>query len=157
MPGRYVRVTTVRIARSGRARCVLIEGMRLRVPSGSKEHEGPDAPGSSAARPARTDATDEVTAAPAPSTGRGPKLQAALRRMAIASAQLLLIVAAIVVVGWVIGRLWGTLLPVVLGVLFATVLWPPTRFLRNHGWPPALAASVVLVGFLALFGGLIAV
>jgi predicted PurR-regulated permease PerM len=45
---------------------------------------------------------------------------------------------------------------VVLGLLFTTVLWPPTRFLRRHRWPPALAAAVVLVGFLALFGGLIA-
>ena len=79
-----------------------------------------------------------------------------MRRLAIASAQLLLILTAIVVVGYVLGRLWGVLLPIVLGLLFATVLWPPTRFLRNHGWPPAVAASVVLLGFLAVFGGTIA-
>jgi predicted PurR-regulated permease PerM len=79
-----------------------------------------------------------------------------MRKLAIASAQLLLILAAIVVVGYVLGRLWGILLPIVLGLLFATVLWPPTRFLRNHGWPPAVAASVVLLGFLAVFGGIIA-
>ena len=100
--------------------------------------------------------TEEVTTAPAPSAGRGPKLRAALRKLAIVCGQLLLVVAAIVVVAWVVGKLWGTLLPVVLGLLFATVLWPPTRFLRNRGWPPALAASVVLIGFLAAFGGLIA-
>jgi predicted PurR-regulated permease PerM len=128
--------------------------MRLRLPGRSNEQSESGSPEVAGAR--RADATDEVTAAPAPSTDRGPKLQAALRTLAIASAQLLIVVAAIVVVGWVLGRLWGTLLPVVLGVLFATVLWPPTRFLRNRGWPPALAASVVLVGFLALFGGLIA-
>jgi predicted PurR-regulated permease PerM len=80
----------------------------------------------------------------------------ALRKLAIVSGQLLLILAAIVVVGYVLGRLWGILLPIVLGILFATVLWPPTRFLRKHGWSPALAASVVLLGFLAAFGGLIA-
>jgi predicted PurR-regulated permease PerM len=62
----------------------------------------------------------------------------------------------VVVLGYVIGALWGVLLPVVLGVLISTVLWPPTRFLRRHGWPPALAAAVVLVGALAVFGGLIA-
>ena len=100
--------------------------------------------------------TEEVTTAPAPSAGRGPKLRAALRKLAIVCGQLLLVVAAIVVVAWVVGKLWGTLLPVVLGLLFATVLWPPTRFLRTRGWPPALAASVVLIGFLAAFGGLIA-
>jgi predicted PurR-regulated permease PerM len=79
-----------------------------------------------------------------------------MRTLAIASAQLLLVLAAVVVVGYALGRLWGILLPIVLGLLFATVLWPPTRFLRRHGWSPALAASVVLLGFLAAFGGLIA-
>jgi predicted PurR-regulated permease PerM len=147
-------VTTVRIARSVGAGCVLIEGMRLRLPGRTNEPSESGSPEETGARRAET--TEEVTTAPAPTAGRGPKMQAALRKMAIASAQLLLIVAAIVVVFWVVGRLWGTLLPVVLGILFATVLWPPTRFLRNHGWPPALAASVVLVGFLALFGGMIA-
>jgi predicted PurR-regulated permease PerM len=83
-------------------------------------------------------------------------MQKAVRKLAIASAQFLLIVAALVVIGRVLGSLWGVLLPVVLGLLFATVLWPPTRFLRNHGWRPALAASVVLIGFLAALGGLIA-
>jgi predicted PurR-regulated permease PerM len=131
--------------------------MRLRLPGRTNEQSESGSPEDAGARRAEaTDTTDEVTAAPAPTSGRGPKLQTALRTLAIASAQLLLIVAAVVVVGWVVGKLWGTLLPVVLGLLFATVLWPPTRFLRNHGWPPAVAASVVLVGFLALFGGLIA-
>jgi predicted PurR-regulated permease PerM len=157
MPGRYVRVTTVRIARSGGARCVVIDGMRLRLPGRTNEQSESGSPAETGARRAdTTDSTDEVTQAPAPSTGRGPKLQAATRTLAIAAAQLLLIVAAVVVVGWVIGKLWGTVLPIVLGLLFATVLWPPTRFLRNHGWPPALAATVVLLGFLAAFGGLIA-
>jgi predicted PurR-regulated permease PerM len=79
-----------------------------------------------------------------------------MRKLAIASAQLLLILAAVVVVGWVLGRFWGIVLPIVLGLLFATVLWPPTRFLRNHGCAPTLAASIVLLGFLAVFGGVIA-
>jgi predicted PurR-regulated permease PerM len=105
--------------------------------------------------------TDAVTAgpdtqAPAPDEGRGARMQAASRVLATASAQFLLIVAAVVVLGYVLGKLWVILLPIVLGLLIATVLWPPTRFLRRHGWPPALAASVVVVVFLAAFGGLIA-
>jgi predicted PurR-regulated permease PerM len=44
----------------------------------------------------------------------------------------------------------------VLGLLITTVLWPPTRFLRNHRWPAALAAAVVLLGFLAVLGGIVA-
>src|SRR3712207_8563743 len=53
------------------------------------------------------------------------------------------------------GKLWSILLPIVLGLLIATVLWPATRFLRRHGWPPALAAAAVLLGFLAAFVGVI--
>lgn len=96
------------------------------------------------------------TKAPIPAPDRAQKMQAATRRVAVASAQLLLIAAALVVLGWVLGRLWVVLLPVVLGLLFSTVLWPATRFLRNHGWPPALAAAVVLLVFLGAVGGIIA-
>jgi predicted PurR-regulated permease PerM len=81
----------------------------------------------------------------------------ATQKLAVAAARLLIIVAAIVVIGYVLGKLWSILLPIVLGLLIATVLWPATRFLRNHGWPAALAATTILLGFLALLGGLIAV
>ena len=97
-----------------------------------------------------------VTTSPAPTHGRGPRVQAASRTLAIASWRFLLITAAVVVLGYVLGRLWSILLPIVLGLLMATVLWPATRFLRNHRWPPALAASTVLVAALALLAGIIA-
>jgi predicted PurR-regulated permease PerM len=103
------------------------------------------------------DGDHQATAAPAPTWQRGARAMSAFGTLAVASAQLLLISAALVVVFWVLGRLWVVLLPVVLGLLFATVLWPPTRFLRNHRWPPALAAAVVLLVFLGLVAGLIAV
>jgi predicted PurR-regulated permease PerM len=83
-------------------------------------------------------------------------MRSASRTLAIASAQLLLIAAALVVIGYVLGRLWAILLPIVLGLLIATVLWPLTRFLRNHGWPPALASVTVVVAFLAALGGIVA-
>jgi predicted PurR-regulated permease PerM len=98
-----------------------------------------------------------VTTAPAPTPDRGARFRAGMRALAIVAAQFILIVAAVVVLGYVLGKFWSILLPVVLGLLFTTVLWPPTRFLRRHGWPAALAAAVVLLGFLALFGGLIAI
>jgi predicted PurR-regulated permease PerM len=98
-----------------------------------------------------------VTDAPAPSSQRAQRMRSATRTLAVASAQLLLIVAGVIVIGYVLGKLWVILLPIVLGLLFTTVLWPPTRFLRRHGWPPALAAAVVLIGFLAVLGGVIAV
>jgi predicted PurR-regulated permease PerM len=100
--------------------------------------------------------TQEPTEAPAPSPDRGRRIRAATRTLAIASGELVLIALAVAVIGYVLGKFWVILLPVVLGLLISTVLWPPTRFLRRHGWPPALAAAVVLVGALAVFGGLIA-
>ncbi len=102
-------------------------------------------------------ADHEATVAPTPAWERGRRAMSAFRTLAIGSAQLLLISAALVVIAWVVGRLWVVLLPVILGLLFATVLWPPTRFLRKHRWPPALAAAVVLLVFLGLIAGLIAV
>ncbi|NEM04679.1 AI-2E family transporter [Geodermatophilus normandii] len=102
-------------------------------------------------------ADHDATVAPAAGWRRGERAVAAARVLAIGSAQLLLIAAALVVVGWILGKLWVILLPIVLGLLFATVLWPPTRFLRRHGWPPALAAALVLLLFLGLIAGLIAV
>ena len=97
-----------------------------------------------------------ATHAPAPTDERGKRLKRASRSLAVASAELLLIVGGLIVLGYVLGKLWVILLPVVLGLLFTTVLWPPTRFLRNHGWPSALAALTVLITFLAAFGGIIA-
>jgi predicted PurR-regulated permease PerM len=99
-------------------------------------------------------ATAATTASPAPSADRGPRLQKGVRALAIASAQLLLIAAGLVAVGWVLGKLWPILLPVILGLLFATVLWPPTRLLRRLHFPPALAALVVLLLFFAVVAGL---
>ncbi|WP_249523605.1 AI-2E family transporter [Modestobacter marinus] len=105
--------------------------------------------------------TDEhemaTTRAPAPGPERARRLQAATRRVAVLSAELILIVIALIIVGRLIGELWVVLLPVVLGLLFTTVLWPLVRFLRHHSWPPALASLVVLLLFLGAFGGIIAV
>jgi predicted PurR-regulated permease PerM len=137
--------------RSGPCICVEIDDMRLRLPGRSTDEQAP-ASSQDAADPQAAG----VTTAPAPSVDRGPKFRRAARKLAIASAQFLLIVAALVVLGEVLGRLWSILLPVVLGLLIATVLWPATRFLRNHRWPPALAASTILLGFILAFVGIIA-
>jgi predicted PurR-regulated permease PerM len=144
----------------------VIIGMRLPRPGRAAPRDEPTgrdaggAPGDGVDRlpTARADAPEgpATTGAPEPSDRRGPRLKKGVRVLARFSAELLLIVGAVVVLGWVLGKFWVILLPVVLGLLFTTVLWPPTRFLRRHSWPPALAAAVVLVGFLAVFGGLVA-
>ncbi|SES85411.1 AI-2E family transporter [Geodermatophilus poikilotrophus] len=132
--------------------------MRSRLPGRPDASSAPGS-GDDATATARTPSfaavpTAAVTASPAPSPDRGPRLQKGVRALAIASAQLLLIVAGLVVVGWVLGRLWPVLLPAILGLLFATVLWPPTRLLRRLHFPPALAALVVLLLFFAVVVGL---
>ncbi|WP_081866182.1 AI-2E family transporter [Blastococcus sp. URHD0036] len=116
----------------------------------------PRRPPSPDAAPAVTDVPGAATSAPAPSDERGPRLQRGIRTLAIASAELLLIVLGLYVLGEILGKLWVVLLPTIIGLLITTVLWPPTRFLRRHGWPPALASATVLLGAIAVFGGIIA-
>src|SRR3954470_13894297 len=135
-------------ARSVPRICVVIDRMRLRVPGRSRDESGPD-------ESEEIEPGTETTQAPAPTEGRGPRIQRAARSLAIASAQFLLISAAVVALFWVLGKLWSILLPIVLGLLIATVLWPATRFLRKHRWPPALAASTVLLAAVTAFVGII--
>jgi len=70
--------------------------------------------------------------------------------------RLLIIGVGLWVVFLILGQLWSVLLPIFFGLLLATVLWPPVRFMRRK-LPNALAAILALVGLLVIFGGLIAV
>ena len=45
------------------------------------------------------------------------------------------------VVGWLIAALWVVVLPVLLAIIVATVLWPPTRSIMRVGLPPAASAA----------------
>ena len=68
---------------------------------------------------------------------------------------LISIAAGAWVFGWLIGHLWVILLPVLLAVIVATVLWPPAKLMMRLGFPPALASSVSLVVFFVVIGGVI--
>jgi len=129
---------------------------------------GPTADEPTAAEPTSADPTTAdfhhesgrdaaVTSAPAPSADRGPRLAAASRLLATFSWRLLLVTGALVVIGYVLGLLWSSvLLPVVLGLLFSTVMWPLARLLRRFRFPPALAAITTVVLFLAAVVGIFA-
>jgi len=103
-------------------------------------------------RPARQRATnktsaepDEVTPPPpVPAAPRNARISHATARVATWSLRFLLIAAALAVFGWLVGQLWVIVLPVLLAVLLATVLWPATRVLRRV-LPPALAALAVIL------------
>ncbi len=90
---------------------------------------------------------------PETSRRREVAVGSAFRTTATASARFLLIVLGVVVLGYLAGELWVVLLPVLLALLLATVLWPAVRFLRGKGIPDALAAiGVLLLALLILFG-----
>ena len=56
----------------------------------------------------------------------------------------------------VIGRFWSAVLPVLLALIASTLLWPPTRWLRKHGFSVTWSAVTALVAGLALIIGIFA-
>jgi predicted PurR-regulated permease PerM len=69
--------------------------------------------------------------------------------------RIVVIAAAAYVLGWGIGHIWMVLFPVSMALIVATVLSPPVSWLRRKGLPSAAAAGLVVVGFLAAFGGVV--
>ena len=101
--------------------------------------------------PTRTEIDDEAPGPdrtrtiPEHSARREAAVGTAFARLAAGSARFLLIVVALAVLFWLLGKVWVVVMPVFLGLLLATVLWPPVRALRGSGVAPALAAAFVLV------------
>jgi len=85
----------------------------------------------------------------------GAKTRSALRVSARVSLQVLLVLALTWVLLWLLGRLWPAIWPVVVALLITTLTWPLTRFLRQKGWPSALAASAVTLVFLVVAIGVV--
>lgn len=69
--------------------------------------------------------------------------------------RLLVVVGAIGVLGWLLGHLAPVVVPVAIALLLAALLHPAVRWLVQHRVPRALATTVVLVGGLALLGGVL--
>lgn len=91
-----------------------------------------------------------------PATFSSTRTRAALRASARISIELLLVLGIAAVALWLLGRMWSVVWPLIVGLLLTTLTWPLTRFLRRHGWPPALAASAVTVLFLLVATGIVA-
>lgn len=69
----------------------------------------------------------------------------------------IIFIAAAYILGQILGFIWAGILPILLALLVATVLWPPVKLLRDKlRFPAALATVVVLVGFFAIIGGIFA-
>lgn len=71
------------------------------------------------------------------------------------SLRLLLVAAGAALLWWILGALWVGVFPVLLALIVATVLWPPTAWLRRHRVPSALAAVIVILGSLVAFFGVL--
>ncbi|ANS77756.1 putative integral membrane protein [Serinicoccus hydrothermalis] len=91
-----------------------------------------------------------------PEVDRGDLILQGLRGAAAWSWRFLLVVAAVVVILYGLGRVWVGVLPIILALIVSSVLWPPVRWLRRHRWPGGLAAAAVLLAALAVFSGVIA-
>jgi putative heme transporter len=104
-----------------------------------------------AADPTRTDADDQAPGPPPDrplpehSLRREALIGHAFARLATFSLRLLLVAAGVALLGYAVSRLWVIVLPVLLGLLLATVFWPAVRALRARGVRPALAAGGTLV------------
>ena len=62
--------------------------------------------------------------------------------------RIVLIAAGVFVLGWIIGKLWVVIFPMLLAVIVSTVLQPGAAWLRRHKVPSALAALAMLLTFL---------
>ena len=70
--------------------------------------------------------------------------------------RLVIIAAAVFVLGWVVGELWVIIFPVIVALIVSTVLVPGATWLRDRRVPSGLASAMVVVGFLAVVVGIIA-
>jgi len=84
-----------------------------------------------------------------------PDPLAKLRKAALTCLYMLIIAAALWVLGIVATRLSVVVVPFAVALLFASVLAPAVTWLHAHRVPRVLATTIVLLGWLAVFGGLI--
>lgn len=79
-----------------------------------------------------------------------------LRPLAASALELLLVAAAVALIGWVLVRLRLVVLPIVLAVFLSALLVPIARRLRAVGLPGAPATLLAMLGSVAVIGGLAA-
>jgi predicted PurR-regulated permease PerM len=94
--------------------------------------------------------------APGPDSLAARRLQHGITTVSRWTVRLLIIGVGLVALFFVMGWLWSILLPILLGLLLATILWPPVRLMQKK-LPNALAAFLAILGLIVVVGGLIAV
>jgi putative heme transporter len=79
-----------------------------------------------------------------------------LKATAAWSGRFLLIGIAAAAVLWLLSKIWVGVLPILLALIFSSVLWPLVVWARHKHVPGALAAGVAVLGSLVLVAGVIA-
>src|SRR5919199_4302748 len=91
---------------------------------------------------------------PVPSSELLGRVPIGLRLAAAIGWRLVVVLVAMAALGWVIGKVQIIVIPVAVAVLLAALLAPAVRLLARPRWiPRALATAVVVVGGLAVLGG----
>ena len=86
--------------------------------------------------PTPADAAQELSKEP---VDRGDIIASDGRTAAAWALRFIIIVAATAILLYLLKWVWMGLLPILLALILATVLWPPVRWMRNHKIPAALA------------------
>lgn len=101
--------------------------------------------------------TPEDDDPPAPPRTRSQRVRDSLGALSELSWRSLVVVAALIGLGYLLGQIWVIVLPIVLALFLTTLLWPGARWLRSHRWPPALAAATIVLAFLGVLAAVFAV
>ena len=103
--------------------------------------------------PTPADAAQELSKEP---VDRGDIIASDGRTAAAWALRFIIIVAATAILLYLLKWVWMGLLPILLALILATVLWPPVRWMRNHKVPAALAVFITLIATFGILGGIIA-
>lgn len=79
---------------------------------------------------------------------RADVIERGLGRLNVWGVRLIVGAVSLYILGWIVGHTWVVWFPIALALVLATVLAPPTTWLRQHGVPSGLAAAGVMIGFL---------
>jgi predicted PurR-regulated permease PerM len=96
-----------------------------------------------------------TSAQPADARPVTPEVNRRIRWAAAYSWRLLVIAAVAYGALWLVGELLLVALPIAVALLLTRALLGPAKWLERRGLPPALAATVTLLGFIVVISGLI--
>lgn len=107
--------------------------------------------------PSHSTASSTTPPADAPSSSpvRSKVIGDGVRWMATWGLRVGIVLVALWLVMQALKPLWEGILPIIIGLILATVLWPPTAWLRRRGLPPAGAAATSLLLGIGVVGGLL--